>query len=403
MNKYHIIFSEVVRYIKASDLHPKFHKSSSSASHSEVRVEQKKVVNFGSNNYLGLSNHARVKGAVRKALKRYGVSSGATRVLGGTHDIHEFLENKLAEFLMAEDSLVFSSGYMANVGVIPSISNLIELPGLKPILSQKEEMAIFSDSGNHGSIHDAIKLSTSNKHIFEHNDVRDLEKKLSIDRSERKLIITQGVFTTDGSIAPLKKIVDLKRKYDCMLLVDDADGIGILGEHGRGTLEKLEIDVSDIDILMGSLTKAFGAFGGFIAGSKDIITYLRMLSKTAMLSAPLPPILCAAAIESLRLIPQMSKQREQVIDLADELRNKLLTIGLNVLHDETPVVLVEIGDEKKSIEMAERLLGKGFYVPVVRYPAVSWGKARLRLTVTSLHDQRKIDSLVQAFLSISKE
>lgn len=402
MNKSVEIFSQIVDFLKKEDLYPKINASQTSGLSSRARIQNEDFLIFGSSNYLGLSGNSTVKEHLVESLKKYGISSGATRVLGGTHDVHNELEARISTFLETESTIIFSTGYMANIGTIPVIANPLNLPGVSTRKPEKSEISIFSDEGNHGSIHDAIKLAVCKKVIFKHNDAKDLERQLSNNMSERKLIITQGVFTIDGSIAPLPELIELKDKYEAILMIDDADGIGVLGEKGQGTASYYGIPASRVDILMGSLTKAVGGFGGFISGTNEIIDYIRIAAKTNVLSAPLPPVITAAMIKSFDLIPNLSKDRDKVLNLSKDLQHSLKDLGFKLYDSNTPVVVLKIGPESKALLIASDLFANKIYAPVIRWPAVPWGESRIRFSITALHDTNDIETLV-AFFRENKE
>ncbi len=396
------VYSAIIEIIKKAGLFPKPTISHTSGSKSKVQIGGKEVLNFTSNNYLGMSDNEKVKDAVVAALKKYGISSGSTRVLGGSHDIHEELEKTLAAFIGADDAIVFSTGYMANIGALPTIINPINIPGMSGRDPKRDEITVFSDKSNHGSIHDAIRLAKCEKVVYKHNDMVELEKALKNCKTERKLIITQGVFTTDGSILPLPRIIELKKRYSAMLWLDDADAIGVLGENGGGTPEYFDQNIKDVDFYMGTMTKAFGVFGGFVAGNHDLIDYIRVASKTSILSAPLPPILSAAVNESIKLVKQSSEDRKKIILLAKQFKHGIADLGFEVLGGNAPVMLVMLGDDNKSIEVEKELAIAGIMASVVRYPAVPWGESRVRFNFTSQHTEGDVNKVIEFFKTIKE-
>lgn len=396
------VYSEIVNALRSANLYPKINASQTSGASSHSQIEGEDYTIFGSSNYLGLANSQLLKSKTIESLQRHSISSGATRVLGGTHDVHNILEQKIADFLEVESSIVFSTGYMANIGVIPALANPINIPGLSSRKPEKHEVTIYSDEGNHGSIHDAIRLTVCEKEIFKHNNVEDLEEKLSKSRSERKLIITQGVFTTDGSLAPLPQLVALKEKYQSMLMIDDADGLGVMGEDGRGTFEYFGVNPKDIDILMGSMTKACGGFGGYIASTKDVIDYLRIAAKTNVLSAPLPPIISEAMITAVSAISEMKAERASIHKFAKEFKHSMEDIGFRVLGGHTPIVLIEFGEESVSLSVSKQLQDRRIYAPVIRWPAVPWGRSRIRFTFTAEHTKEDVGKLTNIMQELRK-
>lgn len=392
-----LIYSVVIDAIKKAGLFPKPTISQTSASGSHTQINGKEALSFTSNNYLGMSDNPKIKEVIVEALKKYGISSGSTRILGGSHDIHEELEKTLSSFIGTEDSVVFSTGYMANIGALPTIINPMNIPGMSSRDPKREEITVFSDRNNHGSIHDAIRLAKCEKVVFKHNDMQELEKSLNDCTTERKLIVTQGVFTTDGSIAPLPKIIELKNKYSAMLWLDDADAIGVLGDKGGGTPEYFDQNVHEIDFYMGTMTKAFGIFGGFVAGKHDLMDYIRVASKTSLLSAPLPPILSAAANESIKAVREMHEERRHILTLAKQFKHGLVDLGYKVLGDNAPVMLVLIGDDNRSLGIGKELMENNILASVVRYPAVPWGESRIRFTFTSQHTEQDVIQLMDFF------
>lgn len=394
------LYSVLVEAIKKAGLFPKPTISHSSASKSTIQVNGRKMLSFTSNNYLGMSDSDKIKKIVINALKKYGISSGSTRILGGSHDIHEELEKTLATFIGTEDAIVFSTGYMANIGALPAIINPMNIPGMSERDPKKDEITVFSDRSNHGSIHDAIKLAKCEKVVFRHNDMLNLENHLKNCVTERKLVITQGVFTTDGSIVPLPELIKLTKKYSAMLWLDDADAIGVLGINGGGTPEYFNQEVEDIDFYMGTMTKAFGVFGGFVAGKKYLIDYIRVASKTSILSAPLPPILSAAVNESIKIVKKMHNERKKIIQIAKKFKHGMINLGYNILGDNAPVMLVLIGDDNIAINIGEKLFSEGIMASVVRYPAVPWGESRIRFSFTADHSEQDVSRLISFFKRI---
>jgi 8-amino-7-oxononanoate synthase len=366
----------------------------------EIIVNDKKVISFCSNNYLGLAASDKVKQAAIDSIKMYGAGAGGSRLLSGNLDIHYELERTIADFKQSEDAIIFTAGFMANFGVISPIMDLLPLIPRNPFASKG---VIFSDELNHASIIDACRFSKAKTVVYRHCDMNDLGDKLKRYRRERKLIVTDGVFSMDGDIAPLDKIYDLSKKYNAMVMVDDAHATGILGKTGRGTAEYFNLPHDENVITMGTFSKSLGAAGGFIAGSKDLIRYLRIASRTYMFSAAMPPGTAGGLIAAFAQIKNNPRLRKQLWENTNCLRQELQDNGFDTLNSVTPIIPVLIGDEHKAIGVAAKLFLKGFFAPCVRWPAVEKGKARIRFTVMSLHTKAQIENLIAAFKKIVVE
>lgn len=338
-----------------------------------VRVSGRDVINLSSNNYLGLANHPKVKEASIKAVESCGAGSGASRLVSGTMRPHLELEERLASFKGTEAALVFNSGYHANLGIITALSG--------------REDIIFSDRLNHASIVDACILSRAKFKRYPHCDVNSLERILKDSKGyRRKLIVTDGVFSMDGDIAPLKDISRLAERYGATLMVDDAHATGVLGNHGRGTLEHLAIDNPDI-IQMGTLGKAVGSFGAFVTGRKTLIEYLINRARPFIYTTALPPSVCAASIAALDIIMQEPNLRDALWNRSGFFRGYLNNAGLDTLMSETQIIPVLIGNARTALTVSNELLEEGIFVQPIRPPTVPEGTSRLRVTVMANHDQ----------------
>ncbi|HOB54899.1 MAG TPA: glycine C-acetyltransferase [Defluviitoga tunisiensis] len=353
-------------------------------------VDGKKVLNLCSNNYLGLANDQRIKDAAIKAIQRWGVGPGAVRSIAGTMAIHKELEQTLAEFKKVEATLVVQSGFNANQAVIPMITN--------------ENDAIFSDELNHASIIDGIRLSKAKRYIWEHKNLHSLEQQLisaSHENFRRKLIITDGVFSMDGDIAPLPGIVNLAKKYEALVMVDDAHGEGVLGENGRGVADHFNL-TEEIDIEIGTLSKAFGVVGGFIAGKKVLIDYLKQKARPFLFSSSLSPSETAAALEATRIL---SRSEELVIKLWNNthyFQDKIRKIGYDIGKTETPITPVMIYDEKKTWDFSAQLYEEGIFASAIVFPTVPRGKARIRVMISAAHSKEDLDFALSIFEKIGK-
>ncbi|RAO98731.1 2-amino-3-ketobutyrate CoA ligase [Petrotoga sp. 9PW.55.5.1] len=356
-----------------------------------INVDGKKVLNMCSNNYLGLANDKRLKEAAIKAIKDWGVGPGAVRTIAGTMKIHEELEKKLAEFKKVESTLVVQSGFNANQAVIPTIA--------------KEEDGILSDELNHASIIDGIRLSKAKRYIWKHKDLNSLEEKLKEaqkDNCRRKLIITDGVFSMDGDIAPLPGIVELAKKYEALVMIDDAHGEGVLGEGGRGIADHFNL-TDEVDIEIGTLSKAFGVVGGFIAGKKVLIDYLRQQARPFLFSSSLSPAETAAALEATKTLSESDNLVKKLWENARYFQSKIKEMGYDIGGTQTPITPVMIYDEKKTKEFSTKLYEEGIFASAIVYPTVPKGKARIRVMISASHSKEDLDFAVDKFEKIGKE
>lgn len=355
-----------------------------------VKIEGNKVLNMCSNNYLGLANHPEVKKAAIEAIEEYGVGAGAVRSIAGTNELHFRLEEKVAEFKHMESSLVYQGGLLANSGTIPSIVG-------------KEDF-VLSEELNHASIIDGVRLSGANRGVFKHLDMKDLEAKLKENRGKfrRSLVITDGVFSMDGDIAPLPEIIEHAEKYGAMSYVDDAHGEGVLGDHGRGICDHFGVS-KRIDIEMGTFSKAIGSMGGFVAGSEDLVEYLKRKARPFLFSSGLNPGDTAAVLKSIEIMEKDDSFLKKLWDNARALREKLNNAGFNTGSTKTPITPVMIGDEKATLELSRFLYEeeKVFASPIV-YPTVAQGTARIRLMPSAVHSKDDIDYAVEAFTKAGK-
>ncbi len=360
-----------------------------SAQGPRVLIEGREVILLSSNNYLGLADHPKVKEAAIKAIEKYGFGTGASRLISGNMALHEELEERLAKFKGVEASLIFNSGYTANIGVIPAIAGNGDF--------------ICSDELNHASIIDGARLSRAVIRVYPHKDINTLEYLLKRDTGNgRKLIITDTVFSMDGDIAPLKEIYELARRYDAILMVDEAHATGVLGEKGRGAIEHFGLENNDI-IQMGTLSKALGTFGAYIAGSKELINYLINKARSFIYTTSLPPSVSAAAIESINIIEEDGSLIKRLWDNRKMFLEGLHSLGLNTLGAETPIIPVFIGDGPKALKIAQLLFDQGVYAPAIRPPTVPEGSSRIRTTVMATHTEEDIERALMAFGKVINE
>ncbi|MDW7660098.1 MAG: glycine C-acetyltransferase [Bacillota bacterium] len=360
------------------------------ANEAEIILNGQSVINLSSNNYLGFASHPRLKEAAIKAVEKYGVGSGAVRTIIGNMDIHEELEVKLAKFKREEAVMVFQSGFNCNAGAIQAITNKGDL--------------IISDELNHASIIDGVRLSRADKAVFKHSDMEDLVRVLEEKRSNYAncLIITDGVFSMDGDLAKLPEIVEIAEKYNCMTYVDDAHGSGVLGENGRGTVDHFGLH-GRIDFTIGTLSKAIGVIGGYVAGSKVMKEWLLHRGRPLLFSTSLPPAAVGAIMEAVDLLSSTTEYTDRLWSNAKFFKAELGKLGYNIGHSETPITPVIIGDEAKTVAFSKRMLEKGVFVSAIIFPTVPKGTGRVRCMVTAGHTEEQLSRAVKVFEEVGKE
>ena len=354
-----------------------------------ITLNGKSVINLSSNNYLGFANHPRLKEKAIEAINHYGVGAGAVRTIVGNMDIHEQLDQKIAQFKKEEAALVFQSGFMCNVGVIQAVTDKGDL--------------IISDALNHASIIDGVKLSKADKAIYKHSDMADLERILIEKRHlyNQVLIITDGVFSMDGDIAKLPEIVRLAKQYKALTYVDDAHGSGVLGESGRGTVDHFHLH-GQVDFIIGTLSKAIGVVGGYVAGSLAMKQYLLHRGRPLLFSTSLMPSAAAAIIEAFTMLEESTSYTEKLWDNSRYLKAKLKEKGFDIGHSETPITPVMIGDESKTMAFSKALLQHGVYVSGIVFPTVPKGYGRIRIMVSALHEKKDLDQAVDILYHTAK-
>ncbi|MBE6081637.1 MULTISPECIES: glycine C-acetyltransferase [Tissierellales] len=359
-------------------------------SDAEVMLNGKKVINLSSNNYLGFANHPRLKKAAIEAVEKYGAGTGAVRTIIGNMDIHEELEKILAEFKREEAAFVYQSGFNCNAGTIQAIT--------------EEGDLIVSDELNHASIIDGSRLSKAKKTIFKHSDMDSLEEVLKTNRDKYRniLIITDGVFSMDGDIAKLPEIVELAEKYEAMTYVDDAHGSGVLGESGRGTVDHFGLH-GRIDFSIGTLSKAIGVLGGYVAGSNTMYEWLNHRARPVLFSTSLPPAAVGAIIEAIKMLMESTEYTDRLWDNAKYFKAKLGKLGFNTGHSQTPITPVIIGEESKTMEFSRELFNNGVFVSGIVFPTVPRGTGRVRCMVTAAHTKEQLDRAVDAFEKVGNK
>jgi len=355
----------------------------------ELIVDDKKVINFCSNNYLGLANHPTINQAFKQGIDRYGSGSASAHLINGHSAAHHALEEELAEFTGYQRCLLFSTGYMANIGVVQALMGRGDV--------------VLEDRLNHASLLDAGLLSGARFSRFEHASVSDARSKLSKYPEQEKMLLTDGVFSMDGDIAPLAELAQVCQQHQSYLMVDDAHGIGVLGEQGRGSLEYLGLAPSAVPVLMATLGKAFGAAGAFVAGSEDVIEYLIQNARSYIYTTAMPAALAEASRASLKLVQAENARRQKLVELIKQFRRAVAEMGYQLMDSVTPIQPIVIGDSKKALEMSQQLFAQGIHVSAIRPPTVEQGKARLRITFNADHSFGQLQQLLDALDVISKK
>jgi glycine C-acetyltransferase len=343
-------------------------------------VNGRKMLNLCSNNYLGLANDFRMKAAAIEAVQNWGVGPGAVRTISGTQSIHLELEKALAKFKGAEDVILLQSGFNANLTTIP--------------LMVDQNDVIFSDELNHASIIDGCRLSKTKVIRYSHCDAKDLEKKVvdfrdKAGKKARGLIITDGVFSMDGDMAPLDLLVDIAEQYDLALMVDDAHGEGVLGEHGRGVVNHFQLE-GRVDIEVGTLSKAFGVLGGYVAGSSKLCNWLRQRGRPFLFSTGISAADCGAALEAVKILDSSSDLVDKLWDNAHFFQVLLRECGFDLGGTQTPITPIIVKDEDKAQEFSRRLMGEGIFIQAIVYPTVQKGRARLRAMISASHTKEDL-------------
>ena len=355
----------------------------------ELVVDGKSYLAFCSNDYLGLANHPAVIKNLQSAAERYGVGSGASHLVNGHSSEHHALEEELAAFCGRERALLFSTGYMANLGAITAL------------VAQGD--AVFEDRLNHASLLDAGLLSSARFQRFLHNDLDNLQTRLEKTEAARKLIVVDGVFSMDGDFAPLPQLAQLAQQHNAWLMVDDAHGFGCFGQRGGGTAEHFGLTQAQLPILMGTLGKAFGTFGAFIAGSEVLIETLIQFARPYIYTTAMPPAVAAATRTSLQLLQQESWRREHLQQLIAHFRRGAAEIGLQLLDSASPIQPIILGDEARALAFSEELAARGFLVIAIRPPTVPVGSSRLRVTLSAAHSVAQVDALLNALTDINNK
>ncbi|RMD98460.1 MAG: glycine C-acetyltransferase [Calditrichaeota bacterium] len=379
---------DLIRDLKAQNLYNTI-RTIESPMDAWIQVDGKRVLNMCANNYLGFANHPRLKEAAQKAIDEYGVGPTAVRTIAGTMTLHLELEEKLAKFKNVEAAISFQSGFIANQAVIPTLTGA--------------EDVIFSDELNHASIIDGCRLSKARVVRYAHTDPADLDARLKENQNaRRKLIITDGVFSMDGDIAPMDEIVKVAEKYDALTMVDDAHGEGVLGKSGRGIADHFGLH-NKVDIEVGTLSKAFGVVGGYVAGKDKIVEYLRQRARPFLFSSAVTPADVAACIAAVDILQQSDELVQKLWNNAEAFKTKMKELGFNTGQSQTPITPIIIGDAAKAVAFSKGLFENGVFAMSITYPTVPRGTERIRVMNSATHSTEDINYAVSMFEKVGKE
>ncbi len=354
----------------------------------KVKVRNKEMVMVGSNNYLGLLDHPKVKQAAQAAIDRYGVATCGSRFLNGTLDIHVELENRLAAFMKKEAALTFSTGFQTNQGIISTLIGKGD--------------AVLQDRMDHASIIDACRLSFGDVYKFKHNDMADLERILSsLSPDQGKLIVVDGVFSMEGDVADLPAIVKLAKKYHSRIMVDDAHGLGVMGTNGRGTCEHFGVE-DEVDVVMGTFSKSFASLGGFVAGNKKVISYIKHFARALIFSASITPASVATVIATLDIIETEPGRRARLWEITNKMKSSFQAMGYNTGPSVTPIIPLMIFDDEKAFMLWKSLREHGIFANPVIYPAVPQGQSLIRTSYSATHSDEELDCVLECFRQSGK-
>ena len=371
--------------IREAGVYPYFH-ALTSGQDTVVTMEGRETVMIGSNNYLGLTSHPEVIAAGVEALQKYGTGCSGSRFLNGTLDIHLQLEKELAEFLHKDAVVTFSTGFQSNLGIISALCGMHDY--------------IVCDKENHASIYDGCKLSYAKMVRYEHSNMEDLESKLAaIPQSAGILIVTDGVFSMSGDICKLPEIVALKKKYGARVMVDDAHGLGVIGEGGRGTASHFGLE-DEVDVIMGTFSKSLASLGGYMAANERTVEFVKHFSRPYIFSASITPASVACATASLRILKREPERVKRLYDISRYMERRLLEEGISIIRSQTPIIPIYTYDDEKAFLACKMLLEKGVYVNPVVSPATPVGKALLRTSYTATHTEEQLDRAVKAIKEV---
>jgi glycine C-acetyltransferase len=355
-----------------------------------ITVDGKKVLNMCANNYLGFANEPELVEAAKKALEKWGVGPGAVRSIAGTQTLHNVLEKKLADFKGAEAAISLQSGFVANQAVIPAIL-------------ESEEDAVFTDRLNHASIIDGVRLTKARRFIYDHRDVEDLKRKLEEGKdARRKMIITDGVFSMDGDIAPMKEICDVAEHYDAFTMVDDAHGEGVVGRGGRGITDHSGTH-GKLDIELGTMSKAFGVVGGFITGRKELVEYLKQKARPFLFSSAVTPPDVAACIAAVDIMAESDDRVKRLWENGKYFQGKMREAGFDTGVTQTPITPIMLGEAPTAQKFSKRLFEEGVFAMAIGFPTVPRGMARIRVMISAAHSTKDLDIALDKFTVVGKE
>ncbi|MGG0287129.1 8-amino-7-oxononanoate synthase [Peribacillus butanolivorans] len=381
-----MIWEKELEKIKEGGLYRQLQTVETMSDQGYAMVNGKKMMMFASNNYLGLANDRRLIEASVQATQRFGTGSTGSRLTTGNTIVHEKLEKRLAEFKQTDSAIVLNTGYMANIAALTTLVGKDDL--------------ILSDEMNHASIIDGCRLSRAETIIYRHADLLDLEMKLQINtRYRKRIIVTDGVFSMDGDIAPLPGIVELAKRYEALVMVDDAHATGVLGKDGRGTSEHFGLK-GKIDIEMGTLSKAVGAEGGFIAGSSSLVDYVLNRARPFVFSTALSAGVVASALTAVDIIQSEPERRVRIRAMSHRLYNELTSLGYTVSGGETPILAIICGEPEQAMFLSKELHKHGIYAPAIRPPTVPSGTSRIRLTLMATHQEEQMNHVIDVFRTI---
>jgi len=386
------LFNKCTKFTRADELKAGgayfYFRTIGSAQDPEVVINGRKLIMLGSNNYLGLTNHPKVKEAAIEAIKKYGTGCAGSRFLNGTLDIHEKLEDRLASFMRKEAALTFSTGFQTNLGTIA------------PLVGKDDVVAI--DKADHASIIDGCRLSFGDVKKFKHNDPADLARLLGTAGDKGKLVVVDGVFSMEGDIIDLPAVVEVSRAHGARVMVDDAHGIGVLGDGGRGTAEHFGLE-DEVDIIMGTYSKSLASIGGFVVASRDVINYIKHHSRALIFSASPPPASVAAVLTALDIIEQEPERRERLWANTRKMQKGFKDMGYDIGTSDTPVVPVVVGEDMTSFIMTGRLMEEGLFVNPVVSPATPPGRSLIRTSYMATHTDEQLDRVLEVFERVGRE
>lgn len=393
-------YKETADLFEEAGLYPEYHRLDSAGTLPTCQIDGRELVMLCSNNYLGLTHHQRVLKAAHATLDIHGTGPGGSRCLCGNVDVLEDLDRAIADFMGTEDAITFPTGYMANLSAFRALLD----PFIGGYPYAQGTGTVLCDEGNHATVFDGVQLSSARRVIFQHNDLEDLERRLSwADPNGPRVVVVEGTYSLEGEVAPLPGIVELCDRYGAILYVDDAHGIGVLGAQGGGALQHFGLE-GRADLVMGSFDKALGGTGGFLAGRRDIIRYLRVAARAYVFSSAIPAAMAGAMMSALEVARGGELLRRRLRRNYEILKTGLQRMGFRVLGNGTvPVAPAVLGDEKVAIDFQKRLFQEGVFAPAFRWPAVPKGLARIRVTPMATHNDEHLSRALDAFAKVGRE